>query len=929
MRSASLMTVCLLLLVPLLTFAADETVLDAFDYPDNAAAQAAWVPDENSPPAEVEVGEDGTCLQLSANFVENDRRIVYDRHGNWDFSVYGRFSLRIRVPEPAAFGHYTIYFHSGDGWYGHGFTVRGAAWETVTFTRGEFTSEGQPAGWDQVDTIRIAGWAGARVNAFMYVDDLIAYKDDVVTLIDPLAAAGGNESRAVTDASERVASQLREYGVFVGSVTEQELLAGELPDNPLIILPYNPTLSDEAAERLAEYIAKGGKVIAFYSLKPALAAALGIRSTEYVKREYDGQFAVIDLDETAAQGMPDAVKQASWNINTAEPVALNAKIIGRWLDSEGEDTGKPALLLSDTGAYMSHILLSDDPVLKRQMLLSLVGHFVPGVWETAAEGAVMLPPQVGHMSAEDFMYGDPPATAAGRKALSEAQELHAQANGALEDADALKAINLAAERDRKLQEAYLVGQVSRQGEFRAVWEHAGTGAYAAGWDKSMQVLADAGFNAIVPNQFWGGVALYQSKVLPVSATVAEKGDQVALAVEAGKKYGIEVHPWKVNFRCGRDTPKEFVDKMRAEGRLQKSFSGEEGEWLCPSHPDNRELEVASMVEVASNYDVAGVHFDYIRYPGGDNCFCEGCRQRFEAATGIRVQNWPADCRSEQLRDKWLAWRAEQITAVVHETEQRVHAVRPECKVSAAVFGNYPGSYTGVGQDWVTWAKEGYVDFLCPMDYTNSDYGFAGLVSRQLQQVEGSVPIYPGIGASSSSSTLSPDRVAGQIDITRNLGTSGFIVFNYNAALGDTVLPGLAKGITAEKTSIPHHHPEFRFEMPGDFHPTLRAYSPEPGSAIECTITSRPHPRGIEFSDVSGSVVLEDADGNVVEELGELKAGQRRVRVSFTAPEVGTYFVAVRGQATSPEGGKRPFTARSTPIVPLWLIDDIAVIMPAG
>ena len=319
--------------------------------------------------------------------------------------------------------------------------------------------------------------------------------------------------------------------------------------------------------------------IAFYSLKPALAAALGIRSTEYVKREYDGQFAVIDLDETAAQGMPDAVKQASWNINTAEPVALNAKIIGRWLDSEGEDTGKPALLLSDTGAYMSHILLSDDPVLKRQMLLSLVGHFVPGVWETAAEGAVMLPPQVGHMSAEDFMYGDPPATAAGRKALSEAQELHAQANGALEDADALKAINLAAERDRKLQEAYLVGQVSRQGEFRAVWEHAGTGAYAAGWDKSMQVLADAGFNAIVPNQFWGGVALYQSKVLPVSADGAEKGDQWG-GRRAARKYGIESSV-EVNFRCGRDTPKNS-SQMRAEAAAEELLGAEAN--ALPSHP---------------------------------------------------------------------------------------------------------------------------------------------------------------------------------------------------------------------------------------------------------------------------------------------------------------------------------------------------------
>ena len=31
-----------------------------------------------------------------------------------------------------------------------------------------------------------------------------------------------------------------------------------------------------------------------------------------------------------------------------------------------------------------------------------------------------------------------------------------------------------------------------------------------------------------------------------------------------------------------------------------------------------------MLEVVRNYDVDGVHFDYIRYPNKDGCFCAGC-----------------------------------------------------------------------------------------------------------------------------------------------------------------------------------------------------------------------------------------------------------------------------------------------------------------
>ena len=37
-----------------------------------------------------------------------------------------------------------------------------------------------------------------------------------------------------------------------------------------------------------------------------------------------------------------------------------------------------------------------------------------------------------------------------------------------------------------------------------------------------------------------------------------------------------------------------------------------------------------MLEVARKYPVDGLHFDYIRYPGRDKCYCDGCRERFEA-----------------------------------------------------------------------------------------------------------------------------------------------------------------------------------------------------------------------------------------------------------------------------------------------------------
>ncbi len=900
--------------------AAEELVLDDFEYADETAARQAWRPDENSPPVLLEPHGEGQALKMLGNFATNDRRVVYDRTVNLDLSRWSRFSIEIQMPKPTAFAHFTVYFRSTGGWYGCGFAVSGNRWETINFSRAEFRVEGQPAGWHDITGVRLSAWAGAPVDAFCMVDNLQAYKDAIVLLTDPQAGGAGGEGRAARQYATTVATMLREYGVHTGAMSEAELLAGELPDSLLIILAYNPHLSPQACQRLMEYIQAGGKLIVFYALRGNLGEALGLKYQAHVQRRYDGQFATIKLDTSAAEGLPAQAAQNSWNIAAVEPVGRGAKVIGQWYDSEGQDTGYPALVMSDSGAFMSHVLLADDPTAKGQMLLALVGHFAPEAWETAGNAAAMMPAQVGHLAGDTALevltrhYAQATASAEGRKVLAEAKKLIEQATAAIAAGEYVKAVRLAGERDRKLQQAYMLTHKSRAGEFRACWEHSGTGAYPEGWDKSMRVLAECGFNAVMPNSFWGGSALYKSELLPVSPLVAEKGDQIQAAVEAGKQYGIEVHPWKVNFNTRRGTPKSFLDRMRAEGRLQVSISGEAGDWLCPSHPANQELEIGSMVEVATKYEVAGVHFDYIRYPDSAHCYCEGCRRRFQETTGITVANWPQDLRKPEIEAAWLAWRAEQITHIVRETSRRVHAVRPECKVSAAVFNSYPGCYHSVGQDWVRWAKEGYVDFLCPMDYTNSDYSFAAKVVRQLGQVEGAVPVYPGIGASSSSSTLTPDRVAGQIAISRNLGTGGFIVFNYTASLGNEILPELAKGITSAQTYVPHHGPRFDFRLTGPRHEQLRAVKLEPGQEMTCTIGLADQQPGPEITEFAGEVVLENPQGKVLQELGRIGSAQPQLRVQFKIAQAGIYVVALRGKAVVTGLGAKDFTACSMPLV---------------
>ena len=328
-------------------------------------------------------------------------------------------------------------------------------------------------------------------------------------------------------------------------------------------------------------------------------------------------------------------------------------------------------------------------------------------------------------------------------------------------------------------------------EGRAFWNHSGTGAYPGDWERTAKALEAGGFNMILPNQLWAGRADYPSKLLPHSEIFRKYGDQVAQCVAAAHRHALQVHVWKVNFNLG-NAPREFVERLRREGRTQVSASGKATNWLCPSHPENFRLEVDTMLEVARMYPVDGLHFDYIRYPDGEHCYCDGCRKRFEADSGKPVSNWPADCYRGPRRNEYRTWRCRQITRVVEAVSREAKRVRPGIKISAAVFGQYPSCRQEVGQDWLAWVKAGYVDFLCPMDYSASDDTLADLVAGQVSLVAGRVPIYAGIGATAVQPPMTAQQVLGQIEKARSLGASGFSIFNLDGKTIETLVPEVGK-----------------------------------------------------------------------------------------------------------------------------------------
>ncbi len=141
--------------------------------------------------------------------------------------------------------------------------------------------------------------------------------------------------------------------------------------------------------------------------------------------------------------------------------------------------------------------------------------------------------------------------------------------------------------------------------------------------------------------------------------------------------------------------------------------------------------------------------------------------------------------------------------MVKAVSERARALKPKIKISAAVFRNWTTDRDGVGQDWKLWCDKGYLDFVCPMDYTPSTSRFENMVAQQVQWA-GRTPCYPGLGVSASSSRFGPDRAIEQINITRRFQTHGFVIFNYGVKESTELLPMLGMGITSRNGVAARH-----------------------------------------------------------------------------------------------------------------------------
>ncbi len=692
------------------------------------------------------------AVALPVDFSDRPSRVTWDVKTPFDLRVKPGVRFDFYCSDLSQFRSFTFYFKSGDGWYHGTFAPEtNGGWDRVTVLKAECSTEGKPAGWKNVSLVRIAGWRAGTGRATCAVANLAPLGGDPDVLIvyaDSLAAKGGPAAKDYVSFGGKVASSIRALGLQDALVADTDLTPDLIDGALALVLPYNPEFPKEKLPILRDFVARGGRLFACYRLPHELEPLLGVRTRGAIRPSEKGGASIGGFLKVGKglPGQPDYAPQASWITQTLAKDP-GVEVVAEWATAKGASLKSPALVRTKNGLFMSH------------------------VWLGGTEGASL-----------ELM-----------RAILRDLSPRLQAKMAAHAKEAIAA--------RAEMTAWLKSRPSKTGEYRAFWCHSARGLGGdVGWDATIKFLKENGFNSILPNLCWGGVAFYRSRVLPEHADVAARGDALEKCLAACRKYGVECHVWKVCWNMGWMSPASFEKRMVAENRVQVNANGaRKSRWLCPSHPENQKLEVEAMVELAKK-GVDGVHFDYIRYPDTYTCFCSGCRARFERHLGRPVANWPQDVGRENATDEmkkaWRDFRVANISSVVQKVAERVRRECPGVKISAAVFRNHDSDPYQIGQDWSAWCRAGWLDFVCPMNYENSTAMFRSQVVGQ-KDVIGDAKLYPGIGLSCfRNDGREPLRLAKQIEIVRELALEGFTVFNLDRH-AERALPLLRMGVTRE------------------------------------------------------------------------------------------------------------------------------------
>lgn len=314
-------------------------------------------------------------------------------------------------------------------------------------------------------------------------------------------------------------------------------------------------------------------------------------------------------------------------------------------------------------------------------------------------------------------------------------------------------------------------------------------------EATVKRLKALNINALYIETWYNGQTIGMTDINLISHNTGVHGDYDALEgfVRIGHEYGLEVHAWVENFFVGTtESPAGTVAADKPEWRcIDKNgvdnFPNEYGNFvfLNPYNRECRDLILDIYRELLENYDIDGLHLDYIRFsePQQDGDFADfGYNE--DIIRGFR-QEYNTDLDPHEFAygsDMWLKWckfREDIINSFVGEVYQLVRELKPEIWLSAACYPDIYGTPTVNFQNFRNWLENGWIDEIFSMSYGTSVEYSVGNAADFVKAVGNDAFYSTGL---SVFGTTERDILLRQISGCYDVGANGTNLFSWGSLI---------------------------------------------------------------------------------------------------------------------------------------------------
>lgn len=231
------------------------------------------------------------------------------------------------------------------------------------------------------------------------------------------------------------------------------------------------------------------------------------------------------------------------------------------------------------------------------------------------------------------------------------------------------------------------------------------------------------------------------------------------------------------------------------------YNGARRGYIDPGNAEARRYETALIAELVSKYDIDGLSLDYLRCPNRVGYTDSGRTamlkdRNVDMATVVGTtevaldteggKKADADRYATVLKDpiwpEWKKWQIDQVNTLMGEIKAAVQKSKPGLPISSYVWGY--NTYTGNSeacQDWMTWIKNGWLDWINPSGYRYDDKAFLEAARANRAHIPKDLPFYTTIGVLTSHGKLNnAAEVRHQMQMARECGADGLVFFTWES-----------------------------------------------------------------------------------------------------------------------------------------------------